>query len=336
MERALQSFCKSVNSPRPLVRDCYLLAACIFFSLEVCAMSRKPSIPIGTRIHKLVVVQNDLSKYGKVASLCKCDCGKEILLPNSELRSGRRISCGCYQNTLWEKNRPNVGDRIGRLVVEGISFAKDKRGKVHSYCSCKCDCGKTIKVLSYSLISGNTSSCGCLHKEQLVERCLTHGDTHTRLYHIHCAIMERCTSATYKDYFGRGIRVCDEWKDYETFKAWAMKTGYNDEMSIERIDVNGNYCPSNCTWIPRNEQAKNRRNCHFLEVEGKKMCLSDAARFYGLKPSTVIGRWQEGKRGADLFVPIKLATAKTVLFNNEATPRILIELGGKKKVSKVV
>ena len=149
-----------------------------------------------------------------------------------------------------------VGKRFGRLVVLCDSGKRKSREII--WC-CKCDCGNKLESRGPNLRLGNTKSCGCLN----MERIYKHGDAingPTRLYRSWIAMKQRCLNVNniaYKYYGGRGIRVCDEWEnDYLAFKEWASVNGYANNLTIDRINNDGNYKPSNCQWIT---QAKNNQ-----------------------------------------------------------------------------
>lgn len=120
----------------------------------------------------------------------------------------------------------------------------------------------------------------------------THGESHTKLHDIWCGINNRCDPKHVHSirYGKRGIKICEEWQSYEVFAKWARSNGYAENLTIERIDVNGNYCPENCTWIPLEKQARNRRTTHWVEYEGEKMSLAEACERAGLPYKQVFWR----------------------------------------------
>lgn len=163
-------------------------------------------------------------------------------------------------------SKPNdlTGRVFGRLTVIERAPNNKKGGTMWR---CRCSCGKELVTYSYTLTGGNSTSCGCKRSESLVkvnvETKTTHHETKTRLYRIWRGMRSRCNNpsdAAYKHYGGRGITVCPEWnKSYETFRNWALSHGYSPDLSIDRIDNDGNYEPSNCHWATQSEQNANRR-----------------------------------------------------------------------------
>lgn len=152
-----------------------------------------------------------------------------------------------------------TGQRFGRLTV--IERHGTKGG--HAAWLCECTCGNTVIVDGKFLRMGATQSCGCYRKECAAERHTTHGRSKSRLYNIYHNMLKRCFKSNnhkYKDYGGRGITVCDEWKDsFQAFYDWAMANGYSDELTLDRKNNDSNYEPSNCRWATQKEQANNRR-----------------------------------------------------------------------------
>lgn len=186
-----------------------------------------------------------------------------------------------------------TGKKYNRLLVTRF-VGLDKNGAVWE---CKCDCGNIKNVRSGDLRSGNTNSCGCYRKDQTVKAKLTHGasknDNKTGTYKSWTSMKARCYgkySIEYERYGGRGIEVCDRWKN--SFEEFLEDMGERpDGYSLERKNPNGNYEPSNCCWIPNSQQAKNRRTNKYVILNGEKMIQSDAARALNLNPST-ISRWK--------------------------------------------
>lgn len=182
-----------------------------------------------------------------------------------------------------------TGQKYGRLTVISLSHS-DKRGE--RFWLCKCECGKEITASGYKLRSGNTKSCGCLQKEMRDAGLhKTHGMTNSKLYYTWENMKHRCQdpkNAMYKHYGGRGIKVCSEWADsFQDFKEWALTHRYREGLSIERIDVNGNYEPENCKWITLKEQYLNRTDSHMVTAFGKTQTIREWADETGLKYDTI-------------------------------------------------
>lgn len=153
-----------------------------------------------------------------------------------------------------------TGQRFGRLtVIERAPRDHRYRGAMWR---CRCDCGCESIAESHNLRSGNTTSCGCYHRERQ-KAGKSHGMSKARLYRIWKAMHTRCynpNSPAFKYYGGRGITICDEWlRDFEAFHRWSVANGYAEDLTIDRIDVNGSYCPENCRFVSMAEQNKNKR-----------------------------------------------------------------------------
>lgn len=180
-------------------------------------------------------------------------------------------------------NRKDLkGKRFGRLVV--IEPAETVNGKLHWLCIC--DCGKEKTVASGALRGGRTKSCGCLRYEMVSRGELhkRHGMSNTRLYSIWSGIKKRCDSKdedNYHLYGGRGITYCEEWSRFEPFRDWALSNGYSNNLTIDRIDVNGNYCPENCRWITVMGQGCNKRNNRKITYNGETLIISEWDRRIG-------------------------------------------------------
>ena len=185
-----------------------------------------------------------------------------------------------------------IGKRFGSLEVLEVSDRTDKQKR--TYLVCKCDCGK-IKTISLThLRSGATKSCGCGVIKANIKRSTTHGGTGTRLYEIWRGICRRCRDVKDKYYGGRGISMDPEWESFEAFRQWSLLNGYKDNLTIDRIDPDKDYTPSNCRWIPFPEQAKNKRNNHRVTINGKTQLITEWLKNSPVTASTVYARIKRG------------------------------------------
>ena len=187
------------------------------------------------------------------------------------------------ENGTNQKHSALIGERFGKLVVKSI-YSNGRR----NVCVCLCDCGNTKTIRKDHLTSEKIISCGCYHASIIGERSKTHGMSKTRLYRIWKGMRNRCYNEHipgYEHWGGRGIVVCDEWQTFEPFYEWAVANGYNDGLSIDRIDNNGNYEPSNCRWATPEEQAKNRNSNAMITYEGTTKHISVWDREIGSKKS---------------------------------------------------
>lgn len=176
-----------------------------------------------------------------------------------------------------------TGKRYGRLtVIKEVERIRYPSGIPDRMWECVCDCGNIFRCNSGRLRSGNTKSCGCLRKEMASKKSYKHGGSKTKLYRIWDEMNGRChceTNKAFKNYGARGIIVCDEWRnDFSAFRLWAISNGYQEGLTIERVNNNGNYSPDNCKWIPRSDQPRNRRNCHLITYNGETKTLSEWSR----------------------------------------------------------
>ena len=182
-----------------------------------------------------------------------------------------------------------TGQKINRLTILEKCY---KHNRLHY--KCQCDCGNVCYVRSDSIKNGHIKSCGCLHKElasKLGKNSATHKKSNTRLYKIWSSMKNRCydNNATfYKHYGGRGIAVCGEWlDDFMAFYNWSMSQGYKDGLTIDRINVNGNYEPNNCHWVDMKQQQRNRRNNKNITINGETHCLMEWCEILGLNYKTI-------------------------------------------------
>ena len=181
------------------------------------------------------------------------------------------------------------GKRFGRLIVlDYYGISKKKQ----IFWKCICDCGNETIVKTADLNCGGKKSCGCYRRE-VGHSNYKYGARTNKLYHVWRGMKARCfnrNSPSYIHYGGRGITVCDEWaNDFEAFSSWAMSNGYQENLSIDRIDVNGNYCPQNCRWATIEEQNNNKRSNFYITAKGKTQTLSQWCKEYNADRDQVRG-----------------------------------------------
>ena len=195
------------------------------------------------------------------------------------------------------------GQKFGRLTA--LYRLHNTKGKTKWLCVC--DCGNLKEARQDMLQNGHTKSCNCLYKKSNA----IHGMYNTRLYNTWQNIKSRCyynKNINYKNYGQRGIAVCDEWKDdFHAFYDWAMSHGYIDTLTIDRIDVNGNYEPNNCRWITHKEQQQNKQNTIKYTINNETHCLKEWCCICGVKYTTVRSRI---KRGYTIYKALELEEPK--------------------------
>ena len=165
---------------------------------------------------------------------------------------------------------------------------------------CRCECGNEKEVYQKHLLSGASTSCGCYTAERASYRMKEnnptvrkHGMCNTRLYRIWSDMKDRCTNPNntkYSCYGGRGIAVCDNWHEFSAFKNWALSNGYDDNLTLDRIDTDGNYEPSNCRFLTIQRQQYNKRTNHLITYNGKTQTLTEWADERGIKRNTLDAR----------------------------------------------
>lgn len=190
-----------------------------------------------------------------------------------------------------KEQRNLVGNKYGKLLV--IESCGQKEKGTHYMSKVRCECGKEYLVPDTELIYGRRKSCKECNKPMK-----THGMTNTKLFNVWQSMKQRCfdvNDQNYKYYGGRGITVCNEWvSDFMDFYNWSTSNGYKENLSIDRIDVNGNYEPSNCRWITMKEQASNKRNNHLITYKSETKPLQYWANKFNINQTTICNRLKSG------------------------------------------
>jgi len=195
-----------------------------------------------------------------------------------------------------------TGQKFGRLTA--IKYIGSNKHKNRIW-ECKCDCGKFSNVTVAALISNNTSSCGCLHRELASKRFGTHHGGGTPLYRTWKNMKQRCYNSKnnyYKSYGGRGIKICDEWlHDFSKFQEWSFKNNYEEGLSIERNDTNGNYEPDNCSWIPLKDQGLNKTTTIKIKIGNVEYSINELSQKHNIPYATLWRRIRDRWNSDILF-----------------------------------
>lgn len=198
-----------------------------------------------------------------------------------------------------------TGERFERLTA--IRRVGMNGGK--SVWVCQCDCGNKVMVRLSDLMGGKIKSCGCLRRETASaagKLNATHGMTKSRIWSIWSGMRRRCEiNPNYTN-----VSVCHDWECFSSFYSWALSNGYSDNLTLDRIDVYGNYTPENCRWATYKQQENNRKNTVYLTANGQKKTLTEWSEITGISRETISWRMKAGWPEMDLFIPPNLNNAR--------------------------
>lgn len=304
----------------------------------------KPENLVGRKYGKLTVIDVvPRTAHSRTRVKCQCECGNTILALAANVKSGNTRSCGCGRNYSdytekqlakaerqasariqnYKRKKDNggtiVGLRFGRLVVQEKA---GRKGKDVAY-RCLCDCGAEKLVVGSSLMNGDTRSCGCLAKDVTHALLYENGDSNPgsanrRLYGIWAGMKERCQNTDFRDYYrygGRGITVCDEWQNWVDFRDWALSHGYQDDLSLDRIDNESGYRPDNCRWATASVQTNNTRANLKIVFHGSVYTGAQFARLTDIPYSFVGAKAHQGFNGEDILIKTSIAPNRLLADN---------------------
>lgn len=209
------------------------------------------------------------------------------------------------------KSIDEVGNVYGRLtVMERVENNTKRRGAIFR---CECSCGNSeYLVFGGDLRKGRVNSCGCYKSELVTKNNTTHGMKSSRIYRIYHNMITRCTKKNnpgYERYGKRGIKVCDEWSSetgFSNFLEWSMNNGYSEELSIDRINNDGNYEPANCRWVTNDIQANNKSTSRFYELNGETKTVSQWSKRYNINYDNLINRLNKGMSLKDALIDMEV------------------------------
>lgn len=271
-----------------------------------CSIDNPEKNIVGKKFGKLTAIRHiERAKW-----LFRCDCGNEIIQKFERVTSGKIKSCGCGRHS----NRVDIaGQRFGKLTAKEYIGG----GKWH----CVCDCGRDAYFNLAQLKQPHIHSCGCWLKEGNANR--KHGGRKTLEYSSWMAMKARCynpKNVGYPNYGGRGIKVCDRWLGEHGFENFLADMGErpSKDHSIDRIDVNSDYCPENCRWATRKQQCNNRRSNLLIEHKGEIRTLTEWCIIFGIDMSLAENRYRRGLLFDEIFSKKRLSDKRRTLNNEEA------------------
>lgn len=257
---------------------------------------------IGVKSGKLTVIETYRERKGKnqkvnIMCKCRCECGNIVTIPSSAITKGHRVSCGCVQHFNFNKYKGQFYNGI-----EILDLLDEKRKIV----LCKCKCGNIFSCKLAKLTESKNPIIGCSKCPNFIQyTCKTkyirkYKTEYNRIKRIYKGIKNRCYRRNDKDYHlygARGIIICDEWlgeNGFSNFEKWALTNGYNDKLTIDRIDTNKGYCPNNCRWVDFVVQANNRRNNIRYLFNGQMLTISQIAGLVHINKHTLRSRLRQG------------------------------------------
>lgn len=251
----------------------------------------------GKKFNRLTAVRQSYYHQAKRTWVWEflCDCGKVHFSKGSDVKSGHVKSCGCLRlEKLREKPAYNFDDMTGKVFGRlTVLYRSERKTKNFTRWLCKCECGVLKEIDRGNLVTGQIVSCGCYNSQNIKERKTTHGMSKTRLYKVWSYMITRCYNEKFvhfPDYGGRGIVMCDEWRNDFMIFYHDMKDGYQRGLQLDRINVNGNYCKENCRWATAKQNARNKRNNVYATINGETKLVVEWAEENAVKNYTSIHR----------------------------------------------
>lgn len=252
-------------------------------------MPNKPNqiVKINEKYGFLTIIGNSYKTYDKNninterKVLCQCDCGKEKIIRERSILKGLSKSCGCRGKSI------KIGQKFGRWTILSEPYFILKNEKKKKVVDVLCNCG-TSKTISTCAIGIDSKSCGCYKKEKEHSNNFKHGFSNENLYRRWSNMKQRCLNhknKEYKWYGGKGIKIFNKWLDYINFRNWSIKNGYNKSLSLDRINPEKNYEPSNCQWITKSENSKKRNSFYpnkIKELQKQNNKLNNLVRILSL------------------------------------------------------